>query len=147
MGDFVSIQNARPGVYENVIKDIAEKKVCPFCPEQIHQFHQNPIDRRSYWLVTDNMYPYKPSRHHALFIHIAHIEHISDVTAEAWVELSEIIKEQTNGRGMSGGTLIWRFGDTRFTGASVTHLHANLVQSDPEHEDYDSAVGLKVRIG
>lgn len=147
MNDFVSTQNARPGVYGEVIRDIAQKRVCPFCPDQLHRFHNNPVERREHWLVTDNMYPYEPSRHHVLVIHIKHVEHIADVSREAWLELADIVKTETAARGMSGGTLVWRFGDTRFTGASVTHLHANLVQSDPNASSYDASTGLRVRVG
>jgi len=34
-----------------------------------------------------------------------------------------------------GGTFIMRFGDTRYTGASVSHLHANLISPDGEDKD------------
>lgn len=147
MGDFVNKQNARPGVYSEVIKQIAEQKVCPFCPEQLANFHKNPIELGKYWLATDNMYPYKPNKHHLLFIHIAHIQHIAEISPEAWAELGEIIRQQTAKRQITGGTFYLRFGDTHFTGASVTHLHANLVQSDPEDPAYDPAKGIYTRVG
>ena len=147
MSGFVNQQNARPGVYTDVIKDIAEKKVCPFCPEHLAEFHKNPIDRRAYWLVTDNMYPYQPNTHHVLFIHIAHIDHVTSISPEAFAELAQLVQEQTVVRNITGGTLVMRFGETRYTGASVTHLHANLVQSNPDDSSYDPAVGLRVRIG
>jgi hypothetical protein len=49
--------NARPGVYGNVIADIAEKNICPFCAEHLTTYHKKPIDTREHWHVTDNMYP------------------------------------------------------------------------------------------
>lgn len=147
MTNFVNQQNARPGVYAEVINQIADQKVCPFCPDQLANFHKNPIDERRHWLITDNMYPYRPHKNHVLLIHKTHIQHLADITPEAWTELGEIIREQTAQRDIAGGTFYLRFGDTRFTGASVTHLHANIIQSDPEDPAYDQAKGIVTRVG
>lgn len=147
MADFVNEQNAKRGHYAAVIKDIADKQVCPFCPEQLANFHKNPIRKYGHWIVTNNMYPYRPVRQHILLIHEAHIEHVSELSAEAWSELQDVIKQETTERHMIGGALTMRFGDTRYTGASVAHLHAHLVQSDPDAPDYDPEQGLRVRIG
>ncbi|HRH32069.1 MAG TPA: hypothetical protein PLK06_01965 [bacterium] len=147
MADFVNEQNAKRGHYAEVIKDIADKQVCPFCPEQLANFHKNPIRKYGHWIVTNNMYPYKPVKQHILLIHEAHIEHASEISAEAWSELQDIVKQETAERDMIGGALTMRFGDTHYTGASVAHLHAHLVQSDPDAPDYDPEQGVRVRIG
>ena len=147
MSGFVNEQNSKRGHYAEVIKDIAEKNVCPFCPEQLLNFHKKPIRKYGHWIVTDNMYPYKPVKHHALFIHEQHIEHVSDMSPEAWQELKEIVDQETTSRGIVGGAVMMRFGDTRFTGASVSHLHAHLVQSDPDSPDYNPDQGLRARVG
>jgi len=139
---------ARPdGQYGEVIKRIAEDGVCPFCPENLAKYHKLPVTEKKYWLLTDNMYPYKPKKYHRLLIHKAHISHLSDLSTEAWAELHEIIKDESARAGIAGGTFIVRFGDTKYTGASVTHLHANLVQSDPDDPSYDKVKGLITRIG
>lgn len=147
MSDFVNKQNARPGVYEEAINRIAKESVCPFCSEHLAEFHKRPMERREYWIATENMYPYTPSKQHVMFIHIEHINHISEISPEAWAELGVLVKEQTAKRGITGGTFYLRFGDTRFTGASVTHLHANIVQSNPEDPTYDPKKGLMTRVG
>lgn len=147
MGGFVNEQNAKRGHYADVIKDIAEKHVCPFCPEQLANFHKNPVRRHGHWIVTNNMYPYKPVKQHVLLIHEGHIEHANELSPEAWKELKEVIEQETAERNMVGGAFTMRFGDTHFTGASVAHLHAHLVQSDPDASDYDPELGLRVRIG
>ena len=145
---FVNTQNTRPaGGYDKVIADIAEKNVCPFCPEYLLEFHKNPIERRKYWIVTDNMYPYAPAKHHKLIIHTEHIDHISKIIPEAWTELYEIVQELVEKNVIAGGTFLMRFGETKFTGASVTHLHANLLQSNPDDSSYDQKVGVVRRIG
>lgn len=148
---FVNTRNAATGkvrkTYEQVIKGIAGDGVCPFCSEHLLAYHKKPIVEKKYWWVTDNMYPYHPVRQHFLFIHKAHIEHIAEISDRALTELHAIIKEKK----IAGGAFVLRFGDTHFTGASVAHLHAHLVQSDPDHADYAKekkiAAGVAMRVG
>lgn len=147
MAGFVNQLNTRPGGYDKVIADIAEKNICPFCSDHLATFHPLPRDQREFWTLTDNQYPYKPAKHHKLIIHTEHIEHLSQITPEAWRELGEIFQEQVAMNDMTGGVCILRFGDTKYTGGTVSHLHANLVQSNPDDPAYDPAVGLVRRIG
>jgi diadenosine tetraphosphate (Ap4A) HIT family hydrolase len=139
MADFVNLENTqhRPtGVYGNVISQIKKDGVCPFCPESLAKYHKNPIIKKgAFWLLTDNMYPYEGAKYHALLIHKAHITSFSEISKEAWDELNEFINYFTRENNIPGGTLIMRFGDTRYTGASVSHLHANFVSPDGENED------------
>jgi len=76
------------------------------------------------------MYPYKGAKHHVLLIHKKHIESISDISTQAWSELLKFTQRETKKRSIAGGTFYVRFGDTVYTGASVTHLHANLFSPD-----------------
>jgi diadenosine tetraphosphate (Ap4A) HIT family hydrolase len=144
---FVNTGNSRSGEYSEVISEIAQKGVCPFCEDQLQQFHKRPIQTRTFWHVTDNMYPYSPTRAHLLLIHRHHITHIDEMSVEAWVELQDLVREETERRNIVGGSLLLRFGDTHFTGSSVSHLHAHIVQSNPEDPDYNKGTGLLTRIG
>ncbi len=138
---FVNTANTRPGIYDAVIKDIAKKQVCPFCPEQLSNFHKNPIlKEKDFWLATENMYPYKGAKKHILFIHKKHLSNISELSNEAWSELHTIIKDILSEKDIPGGTLMMRFGDTRYTGASVTHLHAHLISPNPDAPDYEPVI-------
>ncbi len=150
MKKFVDPNNtsARPGgEYAQVINKIATDGVCPFCPEHLTKYHKKPVIEREMWVVTDNMYPYKPSKVHRLIIHKEHITHISQVTPHGWHVLMEILTEEVSKNKIVGGSLIMRFGDTKYTGASVSHLHMHIVQSDPDDPTYDKAKGLTMRIG
>jgi ATP adenylyltransferase len=139
MNDFVNLDNTahRPtATYSNVISQIQKDGVCPFCPESLAKYHKNPILKNgSFWLLTNNMYPYEEAKYHALLIHKAHITSFSEISKEAWDELNDFIKDFTVGNEIPGGTFIMRFGDTRYTGASVSHLHANLVSPDGEDKE------------
>jgi diadenosine tetraphosphate (Ap4A) HIT family hydrolase len=139
---------SRPnGKYGEVIKRIQEDGVCPFCVDNIETYHKNPLERKKFWWVTDSMYPYSPTKHHRLLIHIQHINHAREITPEAWIEIKEILDEETSRLDISGGTMVMRFGETRFTGGSVSHLHVHITQSDPDHESYDPQKGVIMRIG
>jgi diadenosine tetraphosphate (Ap4A) HIT family hydrolase len=146
-GKHVNQNNARPGDYAGVIAGINKDGVCPFCPEHLAKYHKNPIDEFNFWLVTDNMYPYKPTSKHKLLIHRTHIESIDQISPEAWSELMVIVKKTTTSEKITGGSFLMRFGDTHFTGASVTHLHCHIIQSNPDSSDYDEKTGLLTRIG
>jgi diadenosine tetraphosphate (Ap4A) HIT family hydrolase len=139
MSDFVNLENTahRPtGPYGNVIEQIKKDGVCPFCPESLAKYHKNPILKEGkFWLLTDNFYPYEGAKYHALLIHKAHIATFVEISKEAWGELNEFINYFTGENKIPGGTFIMRFGDTRYTGASVSHLHANLISPDGENKD------------
>lgn len=148
--NFVDLNNtqSRPdGKYNEVIQKIQEDGVCPFCVDNLKKYHKNELIETEYWWVTDNMYPYKPVKNHRLLIHKDHISHVNEISNKAWIEMQNILNEETKKLDIKGGTLIMRFGETRFTGGSVSHLHAHIVQSDPDSESYDSSKGLAMRIG
>ena len=131
MSNFVNLSNTsgRPdGQYNEVINSIKNDGVCPFCPDYLEKYHKNPIlTSTENWLATRNMYPYKNTSQHLLFIHKKHIEDISEVEQKAWSELHEITEAVRKQLNIVGGTLLMRFGDTTRTGASVSHLHAQLI--------------------
>lgn len=129
---FVSINNAGArGGYKKTLEKIRRDGVCPFCPEHLIRYHRKPIlNQGRWWTLTENGYPYRGARHHLLIIHRAHIENLADIAPAAWRELLRMTQSETKKRGMDGGTFYIRFGDTSATGASVAHLHANLISPD-----------------
>ncbi len=137
MSDFVNFENTthRPGkVYGKVIDDIKKDGVCPFCPENLLKYHKNPILKDgAYWLLTNNMYPYEAAKYHVLIIHKKHIESMAEISSEAWAEVKVLTEAFAKENNIPGGTFIMRFGDTRYTGATVRHLHAGFVS--PYGED------------
>jgi diadenosine tetraphosphate (Ap4A) HIT family hydrolase len=143
----VNRNNARPGIYKKVIKKIAGEKICPFCPQHLSNIHPHPLDVRKNWIITNNAYPYLPKKHHVLLIYKKHIENIGDLDLGAWKELHSILKELKKKRKIKGGTFMLRFGDTKYTGATVTHIHAHLFQSNPDNSTYNRRKGVLTRIG
>jgi diadenosine tetraphosphate (Ap4A) HIT family hydrolase len=139
MADFVNADNTAfrsDPTYRGVINKIREDGVCPFCPENFSKYHKNPILKEgTHWSLTNNMYPYEGAKQHILILHKAHIENITDISPEAWTEFKMLLDTFIKETGLPGGTVIMRFGDTRYTGASVRHLHANLISPDGEAGD------------
>lgn len=152
MSEFVNLNNARPGTqYEKTITQIKQDGVCPFCPEQLAKYHKNPtIKETENWIMTDNMYPYKPVKNHVLFIHKKHITHANQITPEGWAELQTLANFLYSERKMIQGALVMRFGQTQHTGASVSHLHAHILESNPDDPSYNTKQewhGLVARVG
>jgi diadenosine tetraphosphate (Ap4A) HIT family hydrolase len=133
---FVNLESTkdRPdGIYSSVIAKIQQDGVCPFCKDQLTKYHKNPILLEGkYWLITENMYPYKGTQHHFLLIHKRHVNHMKDLSTKAWTELEKISNQVFKDYHVEGGSFLMRFGDTRYTGASVTHLHAHIIIADPD---------------
>lgn len=128
---FVNLDNTkhRPtGEYGKAIAQIGKDGVCPFCPEHLAKYHANPIiDQTDCWALTKNAYPYKGAQHHFLLIHKDHIEDFPQLSPKAWQELQALVNKTLKTHDIKGGALVFRFGETKYTGASVTHLHAQLV--------------------
>lgn len=147
-GNFVDKLNShRPqadSTYSNVINEIAEHGVCPFCPDMLLNYHKKPIlINGDHWLATENMYPYKNAREHLLIIHKKHIEDFEQMTSPAWTELKSISNRMVEDRKILGATLIMRFGHTAFNGATVNHLHAQIVSGSGQ----DSGNPILTRVG
>jgi diadenosine tetraphosphate (Ap4A) HIT family hydrolase len=117
--------------YEHVLRTIIAKGFCPFCEEHLFKHHRNPLEHKTrHWLVTKNSWPYEGSRYHFLFITRAHIEVTEDVPSVVWSDLQKLYEKVIRENNIKGATLMIRSGDTRYTGASVNHLHAHLVSGN-----------------
>lgn len=133
-GTFMNLENARSPLQRENMQKIAEEGFCPFCPEHLKKYHEPPIVKQGvHWTVTPNMYPYENTGHQFLFITHEHITDSKDVTAEMWGELQEMVSWTMREYLIDAGTLLMRSGNMKKTGATVMHLHAQLiVGKDPQ---------------
>ncbi len=123
----VNLKNARKGEYRKVIKTISKTGKCPFCKENF-KYHKKPIFKTSQaWFLTDNSWPYKNSRRHLVIISETHKEKFSQLTKKDWAAVSRLTNWAIKKFKIKGGALALRFGEPRFTGASVNHLHFHLI--------------------
>ncbi|OHA58958.1 MAG: hypothetical protein A2571_01110 [Candidatus Vogelbacteria bacterium RIFOXYD1_FULL_44_32] len=124
----VNINHGRPGQYEKLLGQIKNDGVCPFCQKNLPKYHKPPILKENGgWLVTINQNPYSGSKYHFLIIHKRHIENIKQIKTSEWSDLKKIIDWTTKKFAIPGGSFLLRFGDTEYTGASVTHLHCHII--------------------
>jgi ATP adenylyltransferase len=117
--------------YANVLKKIKKDGVCPFCPENF-KYHTRPILKNgTHWFITENFAPYTGTKHHFLLLHKKHIESTSEISTNSWNDLLLLIKWAIKKYKLPAGSFFMRFGDTRYTGGSVSHLHAQLFVGSP----------------
>ena len=126
----VNLSNARNDGQRQIMETIVDDGVCPFCLENLEKYHKQPIlASGEYWLVTTNQWPYEHTEHHFLLIAKRHVQTVTDLPPGAFEELGEHIKELVRAYGLTHGGVAMRFGDIAYTGASVNHLHAHVLQA------------------
>ena len=120
-------------IYEKIVKD----GVCPFCEDfcrgKTPRFHPNPIIRDlKYWALTECFPKLTGTKEH--FLVVSKYLDSEDrhplfpvLPSEAWTEFGELIEWVIDTYQLLGGAFFFRFGDTDYTGASVSHLHAQIV--------------------
>jgi ATP adenylyltransferase len=152
MGRRVDVQNASTrarGDYAQALAKIEADGVCPFCQAHLARLHTKPILFQSrHWIVTENAWPYDGTRHQFLLIHRDHIESAEELPSGAWESLGSAYRRLVNEYLIEGAALLLRTGKTDFTGASVAHLHAQLISGGRREADSElirALVGFKAR--
>ena len=131
--------------YTQTLTAIKAGGFCPFCEENLFKHHRRPIICKSkYWLVTENAWPYEGSRFHFLFIARTHIEATEEMPSAMWVDLHKLYKKLIGENNIKGATLMIRSGNTKITGATVNHLHAQLIVGHPRTK---SSKPIKALVG
>lgn len=114
--------------YTKVLRQIVKDNVCPFCENYFLKYHTRPILKKGrHWIVTENMNPYAGTKRHILFVYRKHTEDISALPSGAAAELTKLVASVIKTYKLPGASLFMRIGNTNYTGASVRHLHANLL--------------------
>jgi len=151
MGRQVDVQNANTRVrseYAQALAKIDEAGVCPFCEEHLENHHGKPIlFSNAHWIVTENAWPYEGVRHQFVLIAREHIESAELLVPEAWGALGSAYRRLVADYQLKGATLLLRTGMTEFTGASVAHLHAQVISGGPRKKDSEllrALVGFKL---
>lgn len=107
---------------------IRQRGHCPFCPENLKLYHDNPIlQDLAYWVVTTSDYPYPGTDAHFLLILKAHRQTIGSLTQPEQEEYFSIIKGLESEGKFQGGGICARSGDSLLSGASVKHLHFHVI--------------------
>ena len=152
MGRPVDVQNAMTrarGDYAQTLAKIEADGVCPFCEAHLPKHHKNPIlFRNAHWIVTENAWPYDGTRHQFVIINRDHIESAAELPSGGWETLGSAYRRLVEEYRLEGATLLLRSGMTDFTGASVAHLHAQLISGGRREADSElirALVGFKAK--
>jgi len=124
---YVNIKNARQGEYKKVIETIATTGKCPFCKENF-KYHKKPIYKKiSGWFLTNNSWPYKNTEMHFIILGEKHKENFSELTKKDFESIAFLTNWAIKKWKIKGGALAMRFGNTDYTGASVSHIHFHII--------------------
>ncbi len=136
---FVNLENARKTEQLAVMQRIQDRGECPFCAENLRKEHKNPILSESkHWILTHNQWRYDEAQLHLLLISTVHARNLNDLPSEAGKELLEALQWAEKRFNITSGGVAIRFGDIRYNGATIDHLHAHLIVpfQNPESADY-----------
>lgn len=128
----LDLKNARRKDQIKMMKKIIGDNVCPFCHDFVDKkepmYHLNPIlIETDFWIATRNAWPYENTKEHLLFVIKRHILIPEEMTEKEIVDLWDIIKKVKKKLGITHSTLLMRSDSTNKTGATVHHLHAQLI--------------------
>lgn len=127
-GSHVIVGHARSDEQKKVLEDIAESGECPFCIGNLTKHHKLPITlSTAHWIVTENQWPYENAGKQVLIIAARHVESILQLTNDEWVDWATVVTQASYLYDIDAGAVCMRFGDPQVSGASVRHLHAQLI--------------------
>jgi ATP adenylyltransferase len=141
----MNMQNARKPHQKKQMEEILEHGICPFCRKYFEKYHREPILReKKHWLITKNDYPYDGAKIHFLFVLKKHKTKLSEIGSNAIKELENHFTWIEKKFKIPGGTVILRFGDIKYTGATISHLHGHIVVGEKQRKKTEP---IKVKIG
>lgn len=124
----IALQFARTNDYKKILEDIISTAKCPFCPDNF-KYHKKPILKKyNGWLATENSWPYPGTKRHFIIISIKHKNKFSDLSAKDFKTVQYLVNWLIKKYKITGGGFTLRFGDQKYTGATVSHLHFHLIQ-------------------
>jgi ATP adenylyltransferase len=142
----LNMSNARTPEQIVLMQKIIADGVCPFCAEHFKKYHPKPILKETdYWFFTENMSPYAGTKYHFIFVYKpAHIKTPGELPPEALVDLHKLLDTAIAEYKIIGGSFFMRFGDYKYNGSSVEHLHAHLLMGDADTLGHES---VRVKLG
>lgn len=142
--EYTNLENARHDDQRRVMEQINDALECPFCPDNLHRYHEKPILRAGeHWTITENQWPYAHTRHHILAISAYHAETLNDLRDGSFDELQKHLQWAEFAYEIASGGIAMRFGDITKNGATVRHLHMHLIVPS-QNKPADQTVRFKI---
>lgn len=142
------ISNTRDDLMRQRMLLLSERGHCFFCPEGQELFEKEKLHEGVYWYISESDSPYKGSVTHVMAVPKRHITLPEELTANELVELMhEMIPWMKENLNMSGISGVFRFGNTKITGATLHHLHFHFItgveRSNKDHPPIWAVVGFQ----
>jgi diadenosine tetraphosphate (Ap4A) HIT family hydrolase len=105
--------------------------ICLFCPDGLRDHaRQQILWETEHWTVTPNEFPYPGTSLHLLIVPHAHAADVLDLDAAVQQDFFIALGRVRERYGLRHYGLGMRNGDCRFTGATITHVHAHVLVGD-----------------
>jgi len=145
----VNLEHARQDHQRAVMEQIVKDDKCPFCRENFETYHTEEIVLETdHWILTWNFSPYEGTAQHFLLVAKQHCMLPEELSVEAWADLQRVLAFVRKEYDIPGSTFLMRSGNTDYTGATVTHLHGQLIVGGEKTKDSEpilTLIGYKVR--
>ena len=143
---YLKMDNARTNEQKKLMNKIRVAGVCPFCSEHFIKYHPRPIIEESdFWFFTENMSPYDHTKYHFIFVYKpAHITTPGEMMLGAAEDLFRLVSFSVEKYKIPGGSFFMRFGDMKYNGSSVNHLHAQLLMGNADIKNHEP---VRVKLG
>ena len=140
-------KNTRDPDQKKVMEELESAGICHFC-EGFASRHAKPIlFENKHWYTAEVTWPYTGSIHHCLIAVKRHVARTTELTGEEWLGMFEVIQWLDGHFKTPGFSLFSRNGDTKYTGATIVHLHFHFLVGGPRPEGFTLEQALPVVLG
>lgn len=143
-----NIENSRTQKMRERMAVLHERGQCFFCKEGQELFEKVNLFKTDLWYVTINDAPYPGAEKHVMAVPVRHLTTPEDLTHDERNDFFDtVIPWLRKEYGMDGLSCLFRFGNTKRTGATLHHLHFHCIEGaerkDQNHEPVFAVVGFK----
>jgi diadenosine tetraphosphate (Ap4A) HIT family hydrolase len=135
---FVYIENAGSEEYKKKLQIIDDLGIDPFGRQFIEDPRFDPkkiLYETPYWFAFENQHKYPGTKHQFVIVSQRYAETFSELSIGAYADLFAIGEEILSMYKIKGGGYLFysRFGDPKNSGATVYHLHAQIIVPEEGH--------------
>jgi ATP adenylyltransferase len=145
------LSNAREVMQRQIMEELAQTAECFLCENVITRISEkykgistSPLHRGNYWFVKNNDFPYKGSKLHLLIVPKRHVSKLEDLLPAEFLELQQMIVWVNTTYNVPGASLFIRYGETSYTGATLSHMHFHVISGVEKQNGTES---ILVKLG
>ncbi len=130
---YVFVENGRTPEYRAKLELIDSLGIDPFAREYISDPRfdaKEVIMETEHWYVFANQHKYTSTKHQFVFVSQEEVETLWELSPTAHTDLVNLIKKMCEENNIIGGGIVSRFGPGHKSGATVKHLHVQLMEPE-----------------